>query len=119
MALTKLDRRTRIKRRIRKRISGTTNVPRLSVFRSNRQISVQLIDDNARATLLSASSLDKDLIEKKEITKTQKAELVGKLIAEKALEKNISEIVFDRNGYLYHGRVKALAESARKHGLKF
>lgn len=119
MALSKLERRLRIKRRIRKIVSGTADRPRLSVYRSNKQISVQLIDDETGNTLLTASSLIKDIKEKKDITKTEQAKLVGKLIAEKAGEKGINTVVFDRNGYLYHGRVKALAEAAREGGLKF
>ena len=118
MALTKEQRRLRIKRRIRKDISGTADVPRLSVFRSNKQIYVQLIDDNAGKTLLSASSLDKE-IAGAEGNKTAIAALVGKKAAEKALEAGISQIVFDRNGYLYHGRVKSVADAAREAGLKF
>ncbi len=118
MALTKFERRERIKKRIRKIISGTPERPRLSVFRSNKQISVQLIDDVAGKTLLSATS------ECKEITaiagnKTEKANMVGKLIAEKAISAGITEVVFDRGGYLYHGRVKKLADAAREGGLKF
>ena len=119
MALTKVERRKRIKLRIRKNISGTSEKPRLSVFRSNNEIYVQLIDDREGRTLLSVSSRTKEIAEKKGITKTEKAKLVGKLAAEKILEKGISLVVFDRNGYLYHGRIKALAEAAREGGLKF
>lgn len=119
MALTKKERRFRIKKRIRKTINGTAETPRLSVFRSNRQISVQFIDDVKNTTLFSYSSLNKEVSAKKSINKTQQAELVGTLAAKKAVEKGISIVVFDRNGYLYHGRVKALAEAARKGGLKF
>ncbi len=119
MALSKRERRNKIKKRIRKNMSGTNQRPRLSVFRSNRQISVQVIDDINSSTLVSVSSLNKEVAEKKDINKKQQAELVGKLLAEKALEKGIKKVVFDRNGYLYHGRVKSLAESARKSGLKF
>jgi len=118
MALTKSERRLRIKRRIRKRISGTTEKPRLTVFRSNTDIYVQIIDDSKGATLASASSLSKEIAEKTKITKTEQARLVGQLAAKVALEKGISEVVFDRNGYLYHGRVKALADAAREGGLK-
>ena len=118
MALTKLDRRNRIKHRIRKIISGTAQIPRMSVFRSNRQISAQLIDDIEGKTILSASSLNKEIAAKK-LNKSQQAEEVGTLIAAKAKENGITEIVFDRSGYLYHGRIKTLAESARKAGLKF
>lgn len=118
MALTKEARRIRIKRRIRKVISGTAERPRMSVFRSNNQISVQLIDDVAQKTLVSASSLSKDIAEKK-ITKVEQAQLVGNAIAERAKAAGIETVVFDRNGYLYHGRVKALADAARNGGLKF
>lgn len=119
MALSKKDRRLRIKRRIRKRVNGTIEKPRLSIFRSNKHIFAQVIDDTKANTLVSASSLNKEVIEKKEINKTDKAALVGKLIAEKALEAGITNVIFDRSGYLYHGRVKSLADAARKAGLKF
>ena len=118
MTLSKLDRRKRIKNRIRKIIKGTPEKPRLSVFRSNRQISVQLIDDINGKTLLSVSSLLKEIAEKKG-NKIQQAGEVGKMLAEKAKEQGITDIYFDRSGYLYHGRIKVLAESARKAGLKF
>jgi large subunit ribosomal protein L18 len=119
MALTKSERRSRIKMRIRKEVYGTNDKPRLSVFRSNKQIYVQLIDDAKGATLLSVSSRVKEIAEKTGITKIEQAKLVGKLAAEKSRESGIIEVVFDRNGYLYHGRVKALAEAAREGGLKF
>jgi large subunit ribosomal protein L18 len=119
MAFDKIKRRTTIKYRIRKRISGTKETPRLSVFRSNVHISVQLIDDIEGRTLLAASSLNKEIIEKTGINKIEKAKLVGKLIAQIAKNAGIETVVFDRNGYLYHGRVKALADSAREGGLKF
>lgn len=120
MALSTLERRLRIKRRIRKRISGTAVRPRMSVFRSNKQIYAQLIDDLTGVTLVSASSLEKEIAEKTaSITKIEVAKLVGKLAAERALAKGISEVVFDRNGYLYHGRVQNLADAAREGGLKF
>jgi large subunit ribosomal protein L18 len=119
MALTKLERRSRIKMRVRKVVYGTKDKPRLSVFRSNRQIYVQFIDDLEGRTLLSVSSLVKEITDKAGITKTEQARLVGKLAAEKSMESGISQVVFDRNGYLYHGRVKALAEAAREGGLKF
>lgn len=118
MALTKVERRIRIKRRIRKVIFGTAERPRLTVFRSNKQISAQIIDDNAGKTLASASSLCKDIAEKK-ITKIEQAQLLGAMIAEKAKAAGIESVVFDRNGYLYHGRVKALADAARSGGLNF
>lgn len=118
MALSKQERRLKIKRRIRKRISGTSSSPRLTVFRSNKQISAQIIDDLTKVTLVSASSLNKEVAEHKG-TKLEKSALVGKLVAEKAIQAGISSIVFDRNGYLYHGRVKSLADAAREGGLKF
>jgi large subunit ribosomal protein L18 len=119
MALTKVERRKRIKMRIRKIVYGTKDAPRLSVFRSNKQIYVQLVDDAEGKTLLSVSSRDKEIAEKAGLNKTEKAKLVGKLAAVKLIEVGISQVVFDRNGYLYHGRVKALAEAAREGGLKF
>ncbi len=119
MALTKQERRIRIKHRIRKKMSGTQEKPRLVVFRSNKQIYVQLIDDIQRKTMLSVSSLEKEIADKKNINKTEQAKLVGKIAAEKSVQAGIQEVVFDRNGYLYHGRVKALAEAAREAGLKF
>jgi large subunit ribosomal protein L18 len=119
MAITKQERRHRIKMRIRKVVHGTTVKPRLSVFRSNRGIYVQIIDDTAGRTLLSVSSRNKEVMAKTGISKTEQAKMVGKLAAEKSKEAGITEIIFDRNGYLYHGRVKALAEAAREGGLKF
>ncbi len=117
MALSKLERRHRIKRRIRKIISGTSQKPRLSVFRSNKEIYAQLIDDLTGTTIVSVSSKDKALAT--EGTKLEIATLVGKAIAEGAIKVGIETCAFDRNGYLYHGRVKALAEAAREAGLKF
>lgn len=119
MALTKLEKRNRIKMRIRRHLEGTGTKPRMSVFRSNKQIYAQIIDDSDGKTLVAASSAEKSLAEQSKIKKTDQAKLVGKLIAEKALEKGIKEVVFDRNGYQYHGRVKNLAEAARENGLKF
>ena len=116
MALSKQDRRLRIRRRIRKTITGNSSVPRLSVFRSNKDIYVQLINDEEGKTLIAGSSLKVDAKGK---TKVQTAFEVGKAIAEKAKEAGIEEVVFDRGGYLYHGRVKSLAEGARDGGLKF
>lgn len=113
MAFSKQSRRNKIRRRIRATIFGTSTKPRLSVFRSNKSIYVQIIDDVSGSTLVSASS--KDLSG----TKIDQANLVGKSIAEKAIAAGISNVVFDRGGYLYHGRVKALAEGARENGLKF
>jgi len=111
-------RRFRIKKRIRKVVHGTPDRPRMTVFRSNKEIYVQLIDDMGAKTLVATSSQVKDLASQK-VTKIEKAKMVGKLIAEKALQAGISNVVFDRNGYLYHGRVKSLAEAAREGGLKF
>jgi large subunit ribosomal protein L18 len=116
MALSKLQRRTRIKRRIRKIISGTPTKPRLSVYRSNKEIYAQLVDDVNGVTLASVSSRD---IEIKADTKVEAAAAVGKAIAEKAVKVGVETIAFDRNGYLYHGRVKVLADAARESGLKF
>ncbi|MFA8449491.1 MAG: 50S ribosomal protein L18 [Bacteroidales bacterium] len=111
-------RRNRIKLRVRKDISGTASRPRLSVFRSNKQIYAQLIDDVAGVTLAAASSSEKAFADFKG-TKLEQAAQVGKLIAERAEGKNVVDVVFDRNGYLYHGRIKSLAEAAREGGLKF
>lgn len=118
MALTKIERRFRIKKRIRKIVKGTAEKPRMSVFRSNTQIYVQLIDDQSGKTLVAASSRCKEIAGQK-INKTEQAKLVGKLIAEKSIAAGIATVVFDRNGYLYHGRVKSLADAAREGGLKF
>jgi len=117
MALTKLERRIRIKKRIRKNVSGTSQKPRLSIFRSNRQMYAQMIDDVSGKTLVSASSLKNEAAQK--VNKIEQAKIVGAEIAEKALNAGIDACVFDRNGFLYHGRVQALAESAREKGLKF
>ena len=111
-------RRFRIKKRIRKIIHGTPDRPRMTVFRSNKDIYVQIVDDLAAKTLVAASSQTEDVASQK-ITKTEKAKLVGKLVAEKAQQAGITAVVFDRNGYLYHGRVKSLADAAREGGLKF
>lgn len=113
--------RLRKKFKVRKKISGVTERPRMSVYRSNNQIYVQLIDDTSNSTMLAASSLSKEIVDdvKKAESKVAKSKLVGKLVAEKALEKGIKEVVFDRNGYRYHGRVKGVAEGAREGGLKF
>jgi large subunit ribosomal protein L18 len=117
MALTKQQRRIKIKSRIRSKLTGTQDVPRMTVFRSNKQIYVQLIDDRSGETLVSAGSTEKE-IDGSEGNKIEQAKKVGKAIAEKALEKGIKQVVFDRNGYLYHGRVKSLADAARENGLK-
>ncbi|MDE6454189.1 MAG: 50S ribosomal protein L18 [Muribaculaceae bacterium] len=111
---TKIQRRNKIKTRIRGKISGTAARPRMTVFRSNKQIYVQLIDDLAGVTLVSASSKGIE-----EGNKTEIAAKVGENVAKKALEAGITEVVFDRNGYLFHGRVKSLADAARNGGLKF
>jgi large subunit ribosomal protein L18 len=111
-------RRKKIKMRIRKRISGTDERPRLTVFRSNKQIYAQVIDDLKGHTLVAASSMDKEISEQK-TAKTEIAKLVGSAVAQKAIAAGIVSVVFDRNGYLYHGRVKALADGAREAGLKF
>lgn len=118
MALSKEERRQRIKYRIRKTVKGSSESPRLCVFRSNSEIYAQLIDDKAGKTLLSAGTNDKTIIAVK-VNKSEKAKLVGKLIAEKAMASGINEVKFDRNGFLYHGRIKSLAEGAREGGLKF
>jgi len=117
MALTKSERRSRIKMRVRKKVSGTATRPRLSVFRSNKEIYAQLINDVDNVTLFGVSSTAKDFAT--EGTKMEVAKEVGKRIAAKAVEAGIDTVSFDRNGYLYHGRVKALAEGAREGGLKF
>ncbi|HAX93083.1 MAG TPA: 50S ribosomal protein L18 [Bacteroidales bacterium] len=119
MALTKLEKRSRIRLRIRKKISGTAERPRVAVFRSNKQIYAQVIDDNNGVTLLSVSSREKELAGQTGIKKTEQAKLVGKSLAEKCKEKGIENVVFDRSGYKYHGRVKSLADAAREGGLKF
>jgi len=114
----KQERRDSIKKRIRGIVIGSAERPRLTVFRSNKQIYVQLIDDASGHTVIAAGSSEKAFADKK-VTKVEQAKLVGQLIAEKAMAAGITEVVFDRNGYLYHGRVKSLAEAAREGGLKF
>ena len=116
MALSKLERRQRIKYRIRKIVTGTASKPRLSVFRSNKEMYAQLIDDVAGATLGAVSSRDKGIASG---SKGEAAAAIGKAIAEVATKAGIETVAFDRNGYLYHGRVKTLAEAAREAGLKF
>ena len=115
MAFSKVNRRAKIKRRIRKNISGTSAKPRLSVFRSNKQIYAQIIDDSTGTTLVAASSFNNKGAKG---TKIEQAAFVGKEFAEMAKKAGIDTVVFDRNGYLYHGRVKSLADSARESGLK-
>lgn len=117
MSFSKEARRQKIRRRVRGKISGTAERPRLSVFRSNKDIYVQLIDDASGRTLAAASTRDKDFA--RTGNKTEQSKLVGTAIARKASEKGIAAVVFDRGGYLYHGRVKAVAEGAREGGLKF
>ena len=118
--ITKIDRkveRARRHARVRTKISGTAECPRLCVFRSNKNISVQVIDDTKGITLASASTLDKEIKTKK--SNKEAAREVGTLIAKRAIEKNIETVVYDRGGYIYHGIVKELAEAAREAGLKF
>lgn len=114
----KSNRRQNIRFGIRKKISGTAQKPRLSVFRSNSDVYVQLIDDSTGVTIASASSKEKD-IEAQKVTKSEKSKLVGAAIARKAADLNITTCVFDRGGYLYHGRVKSVADAAREAGLQF
>ena len=115
MTTKKVERRIKIKYRVRKRVNGTAERPRLSVFRSNKQIYAQVINDQTGTTLAAASSLGLEAM-----PKIQQAAKVGELVlAAKAIEAGVSTVVFDRNGYLYHGRVKELADAARKGGLKF
>ena len=117
MAGIKLSRRERIKKGIRKRLTGSAERPRLSVYRSNKGIYAQIIDDTTGKTLVSASSASKDFTANG--NKSEQSKAVGKAVAEKALAAGISSVVFDRNGYLYHGRVKSLADGAREGGLNF
>ena len=120
MALTKSERRQRIHHRGREVVNGTAERPRMVVYRSNKQIYVQVVDDTKGVTLASASSNDKALVEAcTGKTGIEAAAVVGKAIAERAIEKGISTVAFDRGGYLYHGRVKSLADAAREGGLKF
>lgn len=117
----KKQRRQRRKYGIRKKIFGTVEVPRLTIFKSEIHIYAQIIDDVSGNTLVSASTIDKEVksLLKSEMTKTEKSAIVGEVIAKRAIDKNINNISFDRNGYIFHGRVKALADSCRKAGLKF
>lgn len=117
MATTKLERRKKIKSRIRGKISGTAERPRLSVFRSNKEVYVQLINDETGTTLAAASTRDKDF--NRTGNKVEQSKNVGIAIAKKAADKGLSTVVFDRGGFLYHGRIKAVAEGAREGGLKF
>ena len=111
----KVESRTKMKYRVRSKISGTSDCPRMSVFRSNKQIYVQIIDDLSGKTLASASSLSFD----EKVTKKEQAAKVGEVIAKRAQEAGIMTVVFDRNGYLYHGRIKEVADAARNGGLNF
>ena len=115
---SKSSARTKIRYRIRKKISGNSTKPRLSVFRSNMEIYVQLVNDENGTTIAAASSKEKDIAAQK-ITKIEKSKLVGAAVARKASELGIKNVVFDRGGYIYHGRVKAVAEGAREGGLQF
>lgn len=117
MGLTKFQRRNKIRRRIRKKVEGTAERPRLSVYRSNKEIYAQLIDDEKGTTLAAASSLDKSV--ENEGDRTERAKKVGTLLAKNAQDAGLAVCAFDRGGYRYHGRVKALAEGAREGGLKF
>ena len=119
MNLTKLERRERIRKRIRKLVIGTTETPRLSVYRSNKEIYAQIINDQTGKTLIAASSRDKEVLSEKLVKKVDIASLVGKRVGLLATKAGIKQIRFDRSGYLYHGRVKALADGAREGGLKF
>lgn len=116
MAINKKTRRDRIKKTIRRKITGTAQRPRLTIFRSNQGVFAQIIDDEKSATLASASWLE---FKEENLSKTELSKKVGAGVAEKAKEKGIEKVVFDRNGYLYHGRVKVLADAAREAGLKF
>tara|TARA_Y100000766_G_scaffold255594_1_gene241780 strand:+ start:824 stop:1177 length:354 start_codon:yes stop_codon:yes gene_type:complete len=116
--IDKQKRRAKIKKRIRGVINGTNDFPRLTVFRSNKEIYASLVDDVSGTTLCSASSLEKDIASKK-MTKIEQANLVGSVIAKRAVSVGIKKCAFDRNGYLYHGRVKSLADGVRKGGLNF
>ena len=118
MKFSKENRRKRIHHRVRNKIKGTADRPRISVFRSNKEIYCQLVDDRQGHTLVAASSRDKDACDKS-TSKVEQAKAVGKALAERAVAANITTVVFDRSGYLYHGRVKALADGAREGGLQF
>jgi large subunit ribosomal protein L18 len=120
MASTKIDARIKRKKSIRKRVQGSGERPRLSVFRSLKHIYAQVIDDDKQGTLIAASELEPALAESlKGLKKKDRAKTIGKVIAERCLQKGIDKVVFDRNGFIYHGRVSALADGAREGGLKF
>ena len=118
MKESRKDKRKGVRYKIRKTINGTSETPRLAVFRSNKQIYAQLIDDTAGSTIVAASSTDKSIADKK-VNKIEQAKLVGSLIGEKAKAAGVESVRFDRGGFLYHGRIKSLAEAARESGLKF
>ena len=118
MKESRKDRRKGIRYRIRKTVIGSAEIPRLSVYRSNKQIYAQIIDDNAGTTIISASSIDKSIADKK-VNKIEQAKLVGTLLGEKAKSAGVELVKFDRGGFLYHGRIKSLADAARESGLKF
>ena len=118
MKLTKNDKRLRIKKRIRKSVNGTSERPRLAIYRSNKEIYAQVIDDVTGKTIVASSSRDKGISTEKG-SKSEIASLVGKAVAEKAIKAGVNTISFDRGGFLYHGRIKSLAEGAREGGLKF
>ena len=118
MSNNKSSARQKIRYRIRKKISGSSAIPRLTVFRSNSDIYAQLIDDNNGTTIAAASSKQKDITAQK-APKIEKSKMVGEAIAKKAVELGVKKVVFDRSGYIYHGRVKAVAEGAREAGLEF
>lgn len=116
MAITKVQRRAKIKKRVRKNIFGTPEMPRLSIFRSNKELYAQVIEDVSGKTLAAASSLK---VKADGLSKSEVAKAVGAELAKKAMEANVTSVVFDRNGFLYHGRIVAFAEGAREAGLKF
>lgn len=116
MAISKIERRAKIKRRVRKNIFGTPEMPRLSIFRSNKEFYAQVIEDVNGKTLASASSIK---LKSNGLSKIEVAKAVGAELAKNAKEANIESVVFDRNGFLYHGRIKAFADGAREAGLKF
>ena len=120
-ALSRAEARQKRRKRVRKKVRGTSESPRLMVFRSSKNIYAQIIDDSISSTLVAASSISKDIRSQVKGKGGNRggASIIGKLIAEKALDRGIKKVVFDRNGFLYHGRVKALAEAAREHGLEF
>ena len=120
MAKTKLETRDRRKAHIRKKVNGTTERPRLSIFRSSKHMYAQVVDDSTHQTLVAVSTLDEKILpELKGLKKTERAKKIGAAIAERCKAKGVEKVVFDRNGFIYHGRVMALADAAREAGLKF